>query len=475
MAIKASNQITIVDVTDAYSALLSSESFTFIGNTTGAPSGLFCTTQVTAYCGSQQCSKISVSTIKCPSGISAMISDNDTSSPIITFMTTDTIVESCEATIPIVVDEITISKKFSFAVAKQGSDGADGKGIKSTEISYQISESGTAIPAEEWTEAIPETTPEKPYLWTRTIITYTDDTDSVSYSVSSTLDGINIGGRNLINEYNFTLTSVSSKTGISATDDRNGNIVIISNNEITISDDGNGNIALTSFPGTKAINDGNGNIAIEIANDDSTGNESSRSFKMFIVDTEDANEITVAVNAAYGGSDISTRTGVYTVSAYNVENDGKIGSIFVSEVNCDIDGERHSCIMSISEKARSNVAVRIGMSNADASRAGTAVNFSNLKIEKGNQATDWTPSPKDTEDAISDIRNDITSQRTDILSSCESIILSALETYVESGEYDEFKQTVSSQLEVLANRITMTFSTVSQQVNDVDGSLQRIV
>ena len=103
---------------------------------------------------------------------------------------------------------------------------------------------------------------------------------------------------------------------------------------------------------------------------------------------------------------------------------------------------------------------------------GIIINFSNLKIEKGNQATDWTPSPEDTEDAISEIRSTMSSQKTEILSSCESIILSALETYVESGEYDEFKQTVSSQLEVLANQITMTFSTVSQQVNDVDGDLQ---
>ena len=294
-----------------------------------------------------------------------------------------------------------------------GNTGADGKGIKSAEIRYQISESGDTppIPTDTWLESIPETTPEKPYLWTRTVIRYTDDTISTSYSVSSTLNGIDIGGRNLISEYNFTLIS-------------------------------------------------------------SSDTETSVTSKTFVINSGDADTITIAVDAAYDEGDTSTKTGAFTVSVYNVGTDGNVGEILVPEVNLSIDGERHSCAMNISEKTRNILAVKIGMSNADIGVVGTIINFSNLKIEKGNQATDWTPSPEDTEDAISEIRTAMSSQKTDILSSCESIILSALETYVESGEYDEFKQTVSSQLEVLANQITMTFSTVSQQVNDVDGDLQ---
>ena len=294
-----------------------------------------------------------------------------------------------------------------------GNTGADGKGIKSAEIRYQISESGDTppIPTDTWLESIPETTPEKPYLWTRTVIRYTDDTISTSYSISSTLNGIDIGGRNLISEYNFTLIS-------------------------------------------------------------SSDTETSVTSKTFVINSGDADTITIAVNAAYDEGDTSTKTGAFTVSVYNVGTDGNVGEILVPEVNISIDGERHSCTMDVSEKTRNILAVKIGMSNADISAVGTIINFLNLKIEKGNQATDWTPSPEDTEDAISEIRTAMSSQKTDILSSCESIILSALETYVESGEYDEFKQTVSSQLEVLANRITMTFSTVSQQVNDVDGDLQ---
>lgn len=470
MGIKASNQITIVDVTDAYSALLSSEGYTFVGDSTGAPSGLTCMTQVTAYCGSQQCEEVRVVAVQCPSGISAIINNNGTSSPVITFTTNDTITETTQATIRIVVDEITITKKFTFSVAIQGSDGADGKGIKTAEITYQTGESGTTPPEGTWTESIPETTSEKPYLWTRTFITYTDDTTSTSYSVSSTLDSVDIGGRNLVSEYDFTLSTSGNE--VSYTDDGKGNIAIINRNEGAITDDGSGNVTVVDSTGMGITDDGNGNVTVVIASSSGeTETTGDVTYKYFIVDSGDANDLTVSVSSTYAAS-LSSRTGVYVVSAYNVGTDNAIGTILTTENERSIDDKRHSCTMNISEKTNNLVAVKIAMSGTDANEKGITINFSYLKIEKGNQETDFTPSPEDTENAISDIRESMTTQKTEIISDCKSIILSALETYVESGEYDEFKQTVSSQLELLADRITMTFSTVSQQVTDVDGDMQ---
>jgi hypothetical protein len=470
MGIKASGQITIVDVTDAYSALLSSEGYTFVGDSTGAPSGLTCTTQVTAYCGSQQCEEVRVVAVQCPSGISAIINNNGASSPVITFTTNDIITETTQATIRIVVDEITITKKFTFSVAIQGSDGADGKGIKTAEITYQIGESGTTPPEGTWTKSIPEATSEKPYLWTRTIITYTDDTTSTSYSVSSTLDSVEIGGRNLVSEYDFTLSTSGNE--VSYTDDGEGNIAIINRNEGAITDDGNGNVTVVNSIGMGITDDSNGNVTIAIASSSGeTETTGDVTYKYFIIDSGDASDLTVSVSSSYAAS-LSSRTGVYVVSAYNVGTDNAIGTILTAENERSIDGKRHSCTMNISEKTNHLVAVKIAMSSTNANEKGITINFSYLKIEKGNQETDFTPSPEDTENAISDIRESMTTQKTEIISDCKSIILSALETYVESGEYDEFKQTVSSQLELLADRITMTFSTVSQQVTDVDGDMQ---
>lgn len=215
MAIKGSAQATVIDVTDAYSIMLTSEAYTFIGSTAGAPIGSSCSTEVVAFCGNTPCKKISITAanIKCPSGITASVMNNNTVSPTVKFMTTAVITSACEVTIPIEVDSVTINKKFSFAVAKTGAKGdkgatgpqgatgatgAAGRGIKSTSITYLTGTSATSAPSGTWLPSPPQADPSNPYLWTRTIVTYTDDSTSTSYSVSSSIDGLEVGGRNLV-------------------------------------------------------------------------------------------------------------------------------------------------------------------------------------------------------------------------------------------------------------------------------------
>ena len=126
MAIKSADQITIVDVTDAYSIMLTSEAFVFTGETTGIPSGASCTTQALAFCGSNVCQKVTIGSVTCPTGISAAITNNGASNPEIKFTTTATIKSSCEASIPVIVDGVTVTKKFTFAVALKGAQGIQG-------------------------------------------------------------------------------------------------------------------------------------------------------------------------------------------------------------------------------------------------------------------------------------------------------------------------------------------------------------
>ena len=189
MAIKSADQITIIDVTDAYSVILTSEAYTFVGGISGAASGASCSTQAVAYCGTNQCTAVSVTqaNIICPTGISATVSGNGTSAVTIKFTTTATISEACEATIPVTVDGITVNKKFSFAVAKTGATGATGatgNGVKSTAVTYQVGTSATSAPTGTWSDTIVATTTGQ-YLWTRTITTYTDNTTSTAYAVAA--------------------------------------------------------------------------------------------------------------------------------------------------------------------------------------------------------------------------------------------------------------------------------------------------
>lgn len=197
MAVKSSDQISIVDVTDAYSVILTSEAYTFVGGTSGAAVGSTCTTQAVAYCGTNQCSAVNVSSgdIVCPTGISASVSNSGSSAVTITFTTTAVISSACEATIPVVVDGITVNKKFSFAVALTGATGATGEtgatgatgatgvGVSGSEVVYQSSTSGTTVPTGTWSSSIPSVSAGS-YLWTRTTISYTDGTSTVSYSVA---------------------------------------------------------------------------------------------------------------------------------------------------------------------------------------------------------------------------------------------------------------------------------------------------
>lgn len=75
--------------------------------------------------------------------------------------------------------------KYDWSYVK-GAPGATGNGIKSTEVTYQIWNSGTTKPTGTWSTSIPNITDANPYLWTRTIFVYTNGTRSdPSFSVAT--------------------------------------------------------------------------------------------------------------------------------------------------------------------------------------------------------------------------------------------------------------------------------------------------
>nr|WP_296267365.1 phage tail spike protein [uncultured Merdimonas sp.] len=64
----------------------------------------------------------------------------------------------------------------------KGDTGAAGRGVKSTAVTYQASSSGTTPPTGTWSSSVPSVSAGQ-YLWTRTVITYTDNTSTTLYSV----------------------------------------------------------------------------------------------------------------------------------------------------------------------------------------------------------------------------------------------------------------------------------------------------
>lgn len=75
----------------------------------------------------------------------------------------------------------------------------------------------------------------------------------------------------------------------------------------------------------------------------------------------------------------------------------------------------------------------------------------------------------------SELRSDMEVQLTSITRDSERIIMAALESYVETADYDSFRQTVDSELTVMAEKISMNFESTTTQVTDINGDLQTVV
>lgn len=73
---------------------------------------------------------------------------------------------------------------------------------------------------------------------------------------------------------------------------------------------------------------------------------------------------------------------------------------------------------------------------------------------------------------ITEIAKSVSAQITSAIQTCESIIFSALSSYVETSNFEEYKETVSSQLAIMANEISINLTTVTEQIESVNGDLQ---
>ena len=189
MAIKSSDQISIVDITDAYSVILTNDSYTFLGTTNAAKAGS-CTTQVIAMRGSEQiAATVDLSKVTKPTGIT-VTKDTNATSPTLTITASTSFTAAGVVKIPVVVDgDITINKDFSVSIAftgqtggtgpqgPKGDTGDTGKGVSSVAITYQASSGNTSAPTGTWANTPPSVSAGQ-YLWTKMVFSYTDGTTS---------------------------------------------------------------------------------------------------------------------------------------------------------------------------------------------------------------------------------------------------------------------------------------------------------
>lgn len=107
------------------------------------------------------------------------------------------------------------NKTESYSISYHGKNGSDGTSVKttSTSVKYQVGDSGTTKPTGTWQSNVP-TVAQGKYLWTQTIVNYSDGNSTESYSVSYRgIDGSNgVNGMNVATIYLYQrATSTPSK------------------------------------------------------------------------------------------------------------------------------------------------------------------------------------------------------------------------------------------------------------------------
>ena len=242
----------------------------------------------------------------------------------------------------------------------KGETGASGKGVKSTAVTYQASSSGTTIPTGVWSATPPATSADKPYFWTRTIITYTDNTTSTAYNVGSTPEGIVVGGRNLATNTNKGTTGWSwsmqtggySKESVSETGVNTCKLT-----RDSVKQSGWSVIQFSYIGRTKWEADTNYTVSVDVKASVSTsmnpGFRHGDSSNMLIQSCKAVNNKTVA--------NVWTKL-VWVVKSAATLPSGTSQNTYFTGMNSNV---------------------------------GVSYQFKNLKIEKGNTATDWTPAPED--------------------------------------------------------------------------------
>ena len=276
------------------------------------------------------------------------------------------------------------------ATGAKGDTGATGNGIKSTTITYLVSNSNTETPTGNWSATVPTTDETNKYLWTRTVITYTDDTASTSYSVSSTMDSLSIGGRNLLLGTNS--NNLASKCGFASS-------ALLSTKNIEFSDD---------------------SYYIKISLNEESTASSKWSFIWYSISKKYIDEIakkgagySIALSFEYKANNINDNS----LDTYISNNESTVfltnRAVFILKNQADWKTEKIILkTISISEETYKNLDYNTTMVHINAwslhkaiSSYPASIYLRHFKLEIGNVATDWTPAPEDVDESISDVNN----------------------------------------------------------------------
>lgn len=450
------------------------------------------------------------------------------------------------------------SKSTSYSIGKIGNTGAAGKGVKSTAITYQAGSSGTSAPTGTWSTSIPTTSASKPFLWTKTVITYTDNGTSTIYSVGSTPDSIQVGGRNLIRNSNFNndfnnwgTDGVSA--GISNSKTYGHYLRVIPNGsankrfyqnvtnlwvtgqtyaysfeacivstiiqltkmklstptgvqKTTVSSDTSISLQCSKPPGYAFISIDITDIVVPGVNYKLTYTSSSTN-KNGLVGIDEATDSAFTNRTIVNATTFTAANGKYyrlkiyanntgTASSENYTNSYSNLCLLPSDISkTSITSSRSlldngtSHVLSTTWKRytgiiTSTATVPDGTISFSTSPNGVPIGVANIKLEKGNKATDWTPAPEDIDNRFDAAETRITQAETSIETTNNQIALKAsTETVTEIGnranQLDKalsdalttIKQNSDAIATLTARDFKVEFTTLTNQLTQLNGDL----
>ncbi|WP_232780406.1 hypothetical protein [Candidatus Stoquefichus sp. SB1] len=356
---------------------------------------------------------------------------------------------------------------WSLIKGEKGDTGPAGKGIKSTTITYQAGTSGTAAPTGSWATSIPSVT-QGQYLWSRTVITYTDSTTSTTYSVAyipknGTTGATGTGVGSIAQQY-YLSTSKTSQTG--------GNWVSVMPTWST------GKYLWTRYAITYT-------------------NPASTSYTSPICDSswEAVNEITIGGRNLLLDSDVEVTNTSYPIQTYKMSEkmianetytcrlwgtlgtgksyfglwlDG--GSISLGNLVNKGDGTFELTFKGKTGTLDTSVLHVYPV----ASSVSATSTITKIKLEKGNKATDWSPAPEDVDnrfdESAKDFADQINNAKTEFTSQIDTRANSIIETISKTYLSKETGETLAertAELEKSAEGWAFNFKTLTKQYDEL--------
>ena len=269
--------------------------------------------------------------------------------------------------------------------------------LKSVSTTYQASESDTNIPTGTWNTTIPKLDAQFQHLWTKIVYTYSDGSTETSYTVATTHSGIQVGGRNLF--YNSSLSENLDRMNV------------------------------TNYGYTPDFTTEDGFKCLHIA-----GKNSNDKLVIYPSKTRKAKQgdiYTVCADFKFKNiqkGDSTNNSPIYGIHLLGEYKDGVYKSPsyinkynYVGEVpywpieSGSQDWKRIGCTIIYNYVPTGNVNIGLYFRNFTGD-----VYVKNIKIERGNVPTDWTPAPEDletyTDSKVTEINNMLSTyaKKTDI-------------------------------------------------------------